>query len=558
MDLVKSYKIPDKNEFIEKKQFFEETKVNKNHEKSDDTLFAEIEIPEFNYTVNIPVSTPVPQAENHVFDEKRTMIYNMRQIAKNNTTLYFDDAKLFYKQAFFMKDFEDDFCEEYESFSSYHPYYEKMTYAQIRSYFTWRTKVRNGDIENISVSYAFIYIYELLNNIGVENPQDGLDKLMTFWKAFREFDSVIDRYVVQWLKDYHIFYELKSSFKEFIRENNLQIYYPTVCAFDSGRIDSLELYADVSKYKIMKSAFYTEKNREIIRDYFYFVLTRLRSICKENNKCFEDFIFQPLAVLYCWKPFGSALFYSDKKIANRQVTISDREVYTCNNNTWMYNTVGINDKGRYLISYIIKETEASLRNLMNFKRKLSTDTTLCGRELLQKLESIGIVFPVFIQKSVSDYYNLLNRKAVTVDITNLKQIRQDAFITQEKLIVPENENKQVNNDIKSTNNEIIVFDKIISDDEVIKISHKNEVKDIWSEFIDGLNQKEFEAIKVILLESNGNFKEFAAKNGYMPEVLADNINQKAVDFVGDTILEFDETVYIYDEYIENLTKAVKN
>ena len=38
-----------------------------------------------------------------------------------------------------------------------------------------------GRVEHVSLSYAFLYIYELLNNIGVDSPEEGLGQLLFFW-----------------------------------------------------------------------------------------------------------------------------------------------------------------------------------------------------------------------------------------------------------------------------------------------------------------------------------------------------------------------------------------
>ena len=96
-----------------------------------------------------------------------------------------------------------------------------MGYGQLRTYFTWRTKVRQGDILQTSLSYVFLYLYELLNNIGVESPQEGMERLMLLWDAYRVYDESIDKYVLRWLKDYHIYYELPWSFRDFVQRHNL-------------------------------------------------------------------------------------------------------------------------------------------------------------------------------------------------------------------------------------------------------------------------------------------------------------------------------------------------
>jgi len=40
--------------------------------------------------------------------------------------------------------------------------------------------------------------------------------------------------------------------------------------------------------------------------------------------------------------------------------------------------------------------------------------------------------------------------------------------------------------------------------------------------------------------------------------LADSINEKAVDFIGDNLLEMDDEMIIYDEYRENIAEMVRD
>ena len=51
-------------------------------------------------------------------------------------------------------------------------------------------------------------------------------------------------------------------------------------------------------------------------------------------------------------------------------------------------------------------------------------------------------------------------------------------------------------------------------------------------------------------------KRFADEHGIMLEVLADSINEKAFDHIGDSILELDDSMIIYDEYLENVKAMV--
>jgi len=66
------------------------------------------------------------------------------------------------------------------------------------------------------------YIYELLNNIRVDDPANGLKKLMAFRKAYKRYDATIDKYLVKWIRDYYLYYQLRDSFKDIIYEYNLE------------------------------------------------------------------------------------------------------------------------------------------------------------------------------------------------------------------------------------------------------------------------------------------------------------------------------------------------
>lgn len=501
-----------------------------NHES-----FAEIEINAAD-TASNAISIPQPQRIRPAKDEKRALFHSMRRIATNNFYSYMEIPKIFHQQALFMKNFEDDYTGQ-EPFSAYYPDYQKMGHEQLRTYFTWRTKVRKGIVTKTHVSYAFLYIYELLNNIGVTDPKDGFDKLISFWRTYRSFNLVIDRYVLHWIKDYHIYYPLPHTFHEFVKSNRLQLNYPTVFGYGSGRQDSFDLFTGISGYNIKKSTFYCEHTHEMIRECFYFMLTRLRDLCKGKNKCFEDFIFYPIKKENTWTPFSSALFYPSFEQADRRVILSEKEIYSCRQNHWVHTTVIMSDQGKKLLGCIMKEMEANLRNAFNFKHKFRSNVDLHDNKAIKQLEQMKIFLPLEIKKSVEDFYKLYNRKEVTVDLSNLMKIREEAQNIQEKLIVPEDAD--------------MLEKEAISDGDASPMT----VSDIWAGFLSELTQMEFETLTIIL--HNNDIKNFAREKGIMLEVLLDGINQKAMDYIGDTVLCFEDTVSIYDDYIEKLTELLK-
>ena len=120
------------------------------------------------------------------------------------------EAELFYRQGTFMADWEDD-CPYNGLFKSYFPTYNAMSDRQLRGYFTWRAAVRKGDVQETSLSFAYVYLYELINGIGVDSPLDGFRKIETFWQAYRDFAPELDRYASVWLQDYTVYHGLSPE-----------------------------------------------------------------------------------------------------------------------------------------------------------------------------------------------------------------------------------------------------------------------------------------------------------------------------------------------------------
>ena len=147
--------------------------------------------------------------QNFLPDQYRKMreISRWQEDPKGGAGRWLSEAELFYRQGLLMADFEDD-CPYNGTFKSYFPTYNAMSDRQLRGYFTWRAQVRRGNIEETSTSFAFLYLYELICGIGVDNPLDGFNKIKAFWDAYRAFEPGIDRFARVWLQDYAVFHAL--------------------------------------------------------------------------------------------------------------------------------------------------------------------------------------------------------------------------------------------------------------------------------------------------------------------------------------------------------------
>ena len=529
-------------------------------------------------------STPMPGVGKFVLktqkisepekDEVRELFNRMRDIARNRrlsayawSKFYQDmvrqeNSEIFYKQGMFMKDFEDCY-EETAEYKQYFPYYQMMGYRQLRTYFTWRTQVRKGIVEKTSLSYAYLYLYELLNNIGVADSQDGLDKLLFFWKQFRVYEPSLDKYVIRWLKDYHIYYDLPHPFHEFVRENELTEYYPELAEHE----DRFDLFCTISKYDIRKSVFFTEEHETLIRECLDYTLDKLTTIFSDNGIELESIIFFPTKSLTRWVPFRDALFFPWIQQRDRKVAFSSKEAYVCSENQWFYQTALTTESGRQLAGYILKQMESVLRQAVKYKYKITAGIGMLHPMMIMKLESAGIALERNVTDAVKEFYREATKTVVTVDTGTLAKIRREALETQEKLLVPEDAGEMSSTSaialtpppaivsgssiVLETPSPSMTKSETMQEDLQFEMTPVSE--NSWKDFKNALSQTEQEAL-LLILHGDADIRQFAADNNIMPEVLADGINEKAVTHRVHSLL--DDEFNIYDDYLEQVREML--
>ena len=515
------------------------------------------------------------------YDEIRELFSQMRDIARSqrsnygysrpilNSRVQNENAAIFYQQGVFMKDFTDDYlgsAQLSQSFASY----QMMGYEQLRSYFTWRTQVRKGTVTDTSLSCAFLYLFELLNNIGVSNPQDGLNKLVCFWRHFSPYNQAIDTYAIRWIKDYYIYYGFPYSWSEFLEKNELSSYYPNTQA-DNGADDDFELFCSISKYDIRKSAFYNDETSPMIVACFAFVLERIRQDFEAAGICFDDAFFRPTKKLSVFKPFRDAPFYHHAKQPDRIVVISKNEIYLCRENNWTSSVHLTSEKGRQFIGFVMKQMESTLRKATKHKFKLTATTDMVNEETLHVLSKAGLHIEEIVSAAVLEYYREARKTVISVNPGSLERIRQEALATQEALIVEDENNTLATAPILAAdavstpstqevtpawpNTSAAAMPDEQSQNTFSDLSNAEDTyttpktktaseSNIWDELKNALSETEVQALT--LLFHGENIRAFADACGIMLEVLADGINEKAMDYIGDSLM--DEDLVLYDDY----------
>ena len=506
-------------------------------------------------------STPkaIPIAR-HPLDEKQERFMKMRRLACLSPAAGYrvgsgdsQQAVQFYKQARFMENFEDDY-EENAPFSMYFPSYQMMGYEQLRTYFTWRSLVRRGVVRQTSLSYVFLYLYELINNVGVRDCRDGLDKLASLWKQYRKYDGKLDTYMSGWVRDYYITNNFPAPFEALLQNtgNLKELYRPA----DPESL--FDFYCPYSDYKIKKSIFYTAETAKKMGACFDFVIRSLNVFLRGEGREFEDLVFYGKS--NSWIPFQKALYCSfSRQLEKRTVRLSETETYKYENGRWMSSRNRIpKENGRFLIGYILKRIEQFFRRKENFKYKLTANRKkISVPEIARAVPDPERLFTQ-IDAAIVGYYRKSQRKTVTVDAARLEAIRAGARRIQEKLLEGGEEGELALQPVSELEPPVSMEPQIPDPPIAAPTAESAEDgRDIWGVFARSLSKTEKAAVLLLLRDaSSDELLNFSRNSRVMPEVLADGINQKALDAAGDSILEFTDKIRVFEEYRDDLKRVI--
>ncbi len=519
--------------------------------------FGDIELEPSNYK-NSYATEPINKTEQFFQDKKSLgQIRQMKTMSVgsiNATSPITKTAKLFYLQGSFMEDFSDNYninipC-EYHS-----PTYSGLNVYQLRSYFSWRTFAREGDFKPTQISYIYLYIYELINKIGIKNDIDGLNKLLEIWHYYRKYDSKLDIYLPNWLKDYYIINNLKIDYKELEEEYPVKIKssQKIINEIMLGNYENkLEFYDAKSDYHILKSKVMEHKYSFVIEMVIPVIFKNLDKHFNTSGYSFNEILFGGIRKS-TWEPFKLAIYYHNPILNDFSFIFNDNEKYFKVKNDYYKETFVESPYYKPLMGYILKSIDITLRECFKISRNLKLSNNMLTTVLKQDkklyefltdgkiIDIINITIKKYLIENKTKINNIINEKRkqnIVIDAEKFASIRASSNRVQEKLIIEEDE------EIKP-----IIEEK----EEFVNVSN-----DIFENLIANLNSIELEFIKKIINSENRNdLLKFSKSNNILYEVMIENINSKALVSIGDNLIEdYGDEIIIYAEYIETIKEKL--
>ena len=146
------------------------------------------------------VDEPVRRKETPPAPKLPSVLRTARALENGIDPTWQSRESIFMKQAKLLANYEDDSVYE-GKVVRYFPTYQALTDRELRGYFSWRTQLRKGNIQKTSLSFVFLYIYELINQIGVLDPMDGYRKLTVLRDTYGPLDNGVLPYLNKWITD---------------------------------------------------------------------------------------------------------------------------------------------------------------------------------------------------------------------------------------------------------------------------------------------------------------------------------------------------------------------
>lgn len=503
---------------------------------------------------------------------------------------WLSEAELFYRQGAFMADFEDD-CPYTGEFKSYYPTYNALSDRQLRGYFTWRAQVRHGVIQKTSLSFVYLYIYELICGIGVANAREGFAQLKEIWQTHREFSPELDRFMATWLRDYAVYHGLDPALladdPAIAFDRALLRLVQASAPFDPAVLNSidvivareedaestdlqqkpegaialppdeareqelLEAVDALSTYHVRLARSYKDYPDDL-RHVVCAVYVRLLGYYRKHrvDGLTESMFGEQARMPYTM--FASAVFFETKRHENADYALDPIHWYRCRNGRWeCIRTYGAREKST-LLGSVLRACDRKLRDALSYPHPI-------------KEKKIPKYLDAMIDKEIATWLAWKEKHAprrIDIDLSQLAEIRSTAAEIREALLTDEEREdaptEALGGEVSAETSDAVPQDRsrsgrsedCLSTEETgagaskgIELSARGAVMEPEDTAAEGApdlggDAGALDAVERAYLQALLAGAAPTVPAGVSEDMLVDGINEKLFDLVGDTVIEF--------------------
>ena len=425
---------------------------------------------------------------------------------------------LFYRQGKFMEHYTDDYAESVPCKRAV-PMYYNLRDAELRTYFTWRTRYRQGMLPEADPGYLLLYCSELINLIGVPDAQTGYAMLCRVYDDYGEAYPQVKKALDRWLPDFAAYYEVPHR----LNDEKTAALTALVRHTQKTPQEFLSAIDLLSKYHILQSKYYLknpEKTAEITQRAY---AAMLKHYAESKGLSFPAYLLgkqrREQHIL-----FEGAVFYHQTPIEQRTVRLSPLCVYRCWHDGWAVER-SCCDPDAARIGDFLRTVDSILRVHDKFPNKIKPGS-------LPESD-----FPV-IKAVIAEYEEEQRRKnapVITLDSAELAEIRRAAAHTADMLTLPEEEPQALPEPQPE-----------VQPEPVSDAGQDEQIPDL---------PLSAPAMALLVCLVTGESTKPLTDAGQMLSVLAEEINEALYDRFGDSVIDTDENGQ--PVLIEDYTDEVK-
>lgn len=526
-----------------------------------------------------PILKTGRQMQNFLPDQYRKMreISRWQDDPKGGTGRWLSEAELFYRQGLLMADFEDD-CPYNGTFKSYFPTYNAMSDRQLRGYFTWRAQVRRGTVEETSTSFAFLYLYELICGIGVDNPLDGFNKIKAFWDAYRAFEPGIDRFARVWLQDYAVFHGLDPKLlrdsKTVMFDNALielrraardlvpapapsgqtlkrrKTSEPTLpLPPDEAHEERLMAAIDaLSTYNLNNSRLDRSHHRDL-RHVACAVYVRMARYYDTHRKTgiVASLFGEETAMPYTM--FASAVFFAPERHEDCEYRLDPIHIYRCQNGFWECMRIHGSRQKSSKLGEMMRACDQRLRLALDPGHPLKEEKVpkylakIIDDEITAWLSWDAAHQPVKIDIDLSQLGHIRSAAAQTREALLIDEEREDGTLADAEVAVAERRKAEpvadtVAEPVATTMQQDEASESTISTEQFGVVAPLLAPAPTPADTASALDSAADAYLRALLEQNAAQTASAVAQSGKSEDMLVDSINEALFDLVGDTVIEF--------------------
>ena len=466
----------------------------------------------------------LPRRGNAPAEKLPSLLRAARSLEQGSAAMYQNRRSLFLKQARLLAGYEDDYPELLQV-TRYFPTYDSHTDRELRRYFSWPTRVRRGDAPEACTTFAFLYLYELINQVGADSPVEGLQKMDAFVDRYGGVDSTVPRYYRSWRKSYILYYNLSDSFWQEDGEPDGSAYFDILDSAPEQPAEAvMQAVTALAPGWLGRSKFYKTHRQDMERVVAAVVGQMCLHYRRRGGRSLSEQLFGGL----CERPFElfpAAVFCDPLKKREAAYYLTDTHYFMCSGGYWVEAGRFIGQRGQKKLDGLMKSIDASLRDALE-----------PGKPLLRPEQS------KWVEKAIAgEIQALLDEKEkarqaaqrVAIDFGALDAIRRDAAVTQERL--------RIEDELEEEAPPAPAPEPVPAG---AGIPAREPGEDC------PLNAAEYRLLQCLLY---GRPTDWVQREGKILSVLLDSINEKLYDIFQDSVAEDDGLV---EDYIDELKEMV--